>query len=194
MPNPRSGTVKNVKASKPAASLAVLQQTPSPRVRKNPPKRTPGDGIGNGKGKVRTPLQLDRQERVFELSVMQGKTMRAIAAELDIACETVTLDLRCEQERRSDEIASRRDQEKARAVEFYQKIIAKALVKSELYDTLLAERAGAKISDHSLDAALKARERIDKVLGVDAPTKVELGIQSLLDAIGGSDDPQRPLQ
>ncbi len=50
----------------------------------------------------RTPVQLARQKRVFDLSVFERKTYRQIAAALLISLETVVLDIRCESKRRYD--------------------------------------------------------------------------------------------
>ncbi|TAM90621.1 hypothetical protein EPN42_05620 [bacterium] len=167
------------------------QQSRATRARPKPPVRKKGDGIGNGKGRTRTPAQLERQERVFELSVMDGKTVRAIAAEVGISQDTVISDLRHEGQRRSDEIAERREVEKARAVSFYSHVAQEGLRLAAEADgveeiggsdeqppRLVSKAALAR----GLDSAIKARERIDKILGIDAPTKVEVGIEKLLQA------------
>lgn len=146
------------------------------------PDKKPGGQSGTTR--TRTPQQLERQEKAFHYSVVDGKTYREIALLLGCDKDTVTKDIRAEQERRSEEIAERREVEKARAVAFYERVIGKAMVKSDILDGLLLT-PGSKVNDHSLEAAIKARERIDKVLGIDAPTKIDLGVQTLLDALDG---------
>lgn len=162
-------------------------QTPTTRVRtkRTPPKRKVGDG--NGKT-VRTAQQLARQERCFTLSVMQNRTIRQIAAEVGIDTKTVMKDIRAEEQRRADEIADRREMEKARAVTFYGDIAKRALKKSDKHDEFIQRILNdpdfeGKINDRSLQDAISARERIDKILGIDAPTKVDLGLQALVDAL-----------
>jgi transposase len=169
--------------------MGKATKSEQPRLRKKPSKKpTPRQpGSGNGKDR-RTAAQLDRQEKVFDRNVMFGRTIRQLAAEFGISPETVISDLRHEEQRRSKENAARRSADLARSLSFYDGVIAIAQEKSKLYDTLLGERDGAKISDHTLDAMLKARERQDKLLGLEAPTKVDLGIQALLAAIGGGDE------
>lgn len=129
--------------------------------------------VTNGESS-RTSRQLERQERVFALSVLSGKTVREIAAELDISAHTVLADLRCEQDRRSEELGERREVEKARAIAFYQHVIAE----------------GLRAADGSLDAkglfvAIRARTRIDAILGLDAPEKISVDgtLQTLVAAL-----------
>jgi IS30 family transposase len=136
---------------------------------------------------------LERQERVFALSVMAGKSARAIALEIGVDRNTVMADLRYESRRRSTELGERREYEKARAIAFYEDIERRAIVKSDLWDEILRQvrdddgadvnAARKTVNDRSLDIAVKARERIDKLLGLDAPTRVEIGVQALLVAI-----------
>lgn len=148
---------------------------------------------GTTRTRARTPAQLERQEKAYALHI-EGLTYREIAEALKCDKDTVTRDIHAEWERRSSEIEERREFEKARAVNFYERVIGRAMKKSELYDTLLSERAGAKVTDHTLDSAIKARERIDKILGIDAPTKIDLGLEKLVQALEADDDPDRPLK
>ena len=55
-----------------------------------------------------------------------------------------------------------------------------------MYDDLAKD--GGKVVDHTLDAMLKARERIDKILGIDAPTRIDIGLTSLLEALAPPPD------
>ncbi len=126
----------------------------------------------------RTPRQLDRQERIFNLSVLGRKTVREIAAELDVSTHTVVADLRCEQERRSEELGERREIEKACAVAFYQHIAAEGM------------RAAESTPDiKGLDIAIRARTRIDAILGLNVKTpEVDSRLQLLVDALKLPDD------
>lgn len=182
------------------ADKKAVQQTRPSRVRKKPPVRRKGDGIGNGKGKGRrSPQQLERQAKVFEYHVVEANTVRATAKQFSITTDTVISDVRYEAARRSDELAAKREHEKAVAVEFYSGIIRRALKRAKVSDDILDKILSdpffdAKISDRSLQDALNARERIDKIIGLDAPTKVDLGLQQLIDALGGGDDRNRALE
>ena len=135
------------------------------------------------RARARTAQQLARQERCFYLSVLHGKTTREIAIEVGITRETVIGDLRAECERRRDENAERREHDTARAIAFYERVMGRAMKRADLADAILEqilngsdcdeEGKGRKsISDRSLDVAIKARERIDKLLGLDAPAKL----------------------
>ncbi|MDB5069607.1 MAG: hypothetical protein JWM87_718 [Candidatus Eremiobacteraeota bacterium] len=149
-------------------------------------KRVPSDKPGQPR--ARTAQQLERQEKAFLASVIDGKSVREIAAELGVDKDTVVSDIRHEEQRRADENAERREADKARSIAFYETVARRALRRAEISDEILEQiRDGAecekKVSDRSFDAALKARERIDKLIGLDAPTKVDLGLQQLMDAL-----------
>lgn len=153
---------------KPAKKGAETGQTPTPR--------------------ARTPQQLARQERAFAMSVLGGQSVRDIAAALGIDKDTAAADIRHEEQRRADELGVRRENEKARSVAFYESVADLALKRAAVSDEILVQiRDGTecekKVSDRSYGDAIKARERIDKILGVDAPTRVDLGLQQLLDAL-----------
>ncbi len=116
------------------------------------------------------------------LSVTKGKSVREIGAELGVDKDTITSDLRHEQERRAEELGERREGEKVRAVTFYESIIGRAMAQSDRNDALLAAGKGG-FSDRSLDVAIAARSRIDKLLGLDAPTRVDTGLEMLVAAL-----------
>lgn len=132
--------------------------------------------------RARTPAQLKRQESAFMLSVTKVKSVREIGAELGVDKDTITSDLRHEQERRAEELGERREAEQVRAISFYEGIIAAAMAKSDRLDALLAAGKGG-FSDRSLDVAIAARSRIDKLLGLEAPTRVDTSIEMLVAAL-----------
>ena len=118
---------------------------------------------------------------------IDGMSLRQIAVELKIDKDTANRYVNAEAERRAEELGERRETEKARAVSFYTGVIVRALKKSDLNDQItekILNGEDMKVTDRSLDAALKARERIDKILGVDAATKIDTGLQALIEALG----------
>ncbi|MGD0052333.1 MAG: hypothetical protein ABSD03_11040 [Vulcanimicrobiaceae bacterium] len=122
------------------------------------------------------------------MHVLDGKTIREIKAETGAALETIVADIRFEELRRADELAERREGEKARAIAYYENIGRRALQRAEIADDILEQiRNGAecekKVNDRSFEAAIKARERIDKLLGLDAPTKGDAAIEKLVEAL-----------
>jgi transposase-like protein len=123
--------------------------------------------------KERTGKQLERQERCFRLSIEQNKSMREIALELGITNNTVASDIRAELERRHKENADQRKYEVTRAVAFYERMIALALTFEPDEEDAEKDRI-KRIPDRSINTAIKARERIDKILGLEAPTKMEI--------------------
>jgi hypothetical protein len=145
--------------------------------------------------RARTPQQLDRQEKAFKLSVEEGKTVRAIAAELHVNKDTVVEDIRCESLRRAEENAARREVDRARSIAFYERAAAEGLRLAEQSDGI--ESIGVEGGEddppprlvskqgliRGLDSAIKARERIDKLLGLDAPIKVETDVDKLVAAL-----------
>jgi hypothetical protein len=128
--------------------------------------------------RARTSKQLERQEKVFNLSVLEDKSYREISAELGIAMQTVVDDMRHEALRRADEIAARRDTELARGIAFYDRAVKKGMQLAEK-----STEAFMQPLARGLDSAIKARERIDKLLGLDAPTRVDVAVQGLVEAL-----------
>lgn len=125
----------------------------------------------NAHARERTAAQLQRQERVFALSVLDGRTHREIAKELGLDRGTVARDLRAEAERRSEEIAERREVEHATQL---------ALVDNLFYRSMeMAHTAGAG----GLAAAAKALEMRSRLLGLDQAVKLDTGLEGLLKAL-----------
>lgn len=156
--------------------------------RKKPESEAKSSGRKSGQSghsRARTPAQLERQTKAYEMSI-DGMSHRAIADKLNVDRKTVAADIHAEATRRADEIAKRREVEKARSVSTYERVIQRAVKKSDMYDEI-ALTPGSKVTDRTLEAIIHARERIDKVLGIDAPTKVEIGVESLLKALDGGD-------
>lgn len=135
----------------------------------------------NGRAGRRLPKELARQERIFMASVMGEQSVRQIAARESVSPMTVRADLRREYERRAAELGSRREFELVRAISTYEFVIAEAVRKSNLYDGIARE--GRWVSDGTLQTLINARTRIDRLLGLDAPTRVDVGLQALLDAM-----------
>jgi hypothetical protein len=150
------------------------------------------------RARARTARQLERQERVFVRSVVDGLPYRAIAAELGVCLSTIVKDIRHEEERRAEELGERREVEKARAIAIYERVILEGLRLARKADESVeyggdgAGPAGVAAPFASLarglDSAVRARERIDKILGVDVPTKVDSAMEKLLQALDGKYD------
>jgi len=128
----------------------------------------------------RTEAQLERQNRVFNLHI-EGKTHREIKAELGISLETVVSDIRHEAVRRAEENAEVREEQQA--------------VQLARMDSLY--RDAAKRFDvpgsSSLPTAAKVLEMRAKLLGLDAPLKVEGALTVLAESLAEDDDRDRPL-
>lgn len=141
----------------------------------NSSERSEQSGATNARTRARrrTAIQLERQEKVFALRVIERKTVREVAAELSISQETVISDERCELERRSAEIEERRETEKAAHLALIDNLYRESMASKGLPGT------GA------LGAAAKAIEMRAKILGLDAPTKIDHGLQELVNALDG---------
>ncbi len=164
--------------------------------------RTTTKKTGNGKGVRRTPRQLHVQNDVFLDSVLRGLTVRELGVKHDLDPKTVTRYLRAEEARRADELGAQRESERARSVATYMHLFREAMGKSARYDEItelaLASMRGDvardddgrprnatnfKFTDSAIADAIKARERIDKLLGLDAPTKGDNALERLVDAL-----------
>lgn len=141
----------------------------------------------NGKNR-RTPYQLVRQERAFMLHI-GGNSIRKIAAALCVAKGTIVADLYAEGRRRAEELGERREFELVRAIATYELILRKSCARSDAYDTLLQEFIDGKrnglpsFNDTALKQALKARARIDRLLGLDVQQKTDERLDAFLDAL-----------
>ena len=113
-------------------------------------------GAAHAHTRARTPKQLERQEQVFRLSVLEGLTHREIAAKLKIDKKTVARDIEAE-----------KAMHLARLDDLYKRSLN------------LAGLAGVG----GLAAAGKALEMRARILGLDAPTKVDAGLADLLNAL-----------
>jgi hypothetical protein len=171
---------------------------------------------GNGKGR-RTPQQLARQARVYDMNVLECMTIREIAAELEISTHTVESDLRAEEALRVEHLANEKESAQKRAVDTYQNIIRRArnrgFVNAELVTTLdgALEEGGvpdpedraawaeyqekkrrrkeaAQVVEEMLVVEIKARERIDKLLGLEAATKLDPVVGDLVSVLTGGFD------
>lgn len=119
----------------------------------------------------RSAAQLDRQERAFALSVLDGKTYRVIAGLLGCDKDTVTRDIRAELTRRADEIADRRELEQAQHLALIEDLYQKAMAASSTPGTGAFSSAG------------KALEMRAKLLGLDAPARPDVALQTLVEAL-----------
>lgn len=153
------------------------EQTPTTRAKKSKPLVK-----NNGKKDNPTDRVLKLQEEVFTLSI-EGWTVRQISEKTGLSLKTVISYRKAESQRRAQENAERREHDRDEALAFYDSVIKRAIAKSEMYDALLSGEVPAKVTDHTLDAMIKARERKDKILGLDTPVKVDVGLDAFLDAL-----------
>ena len=102
---------------------------------------------------------------------MRGLTVRQIAAKLKIDPGTVITDLRAEEQLRADETAEQRETMLARQLAVVDDLYRKSMAKA------------GKPGTGALAAAAKALEMRARLLGLDAPTKVDVGLDKLLEAL-----------
>lgn len=107
----------------------------------------------------------------------KGYGVRDIGQALGINKDTASKYVREETERLRERLQSDRDTQAAEAIAFYDEI---AVLGIEL--ARKSTDAFMQPLVKGLDAAVKARERKDKILGLDAPTKIDLGLQKLFAA------------
>jgi hypothetical protein len=118
--------------------------------------------------RVRTPYQEVRAARAFTLHV-EGWTVREIAVELGIDKDTAAKDIRTEALSLAKQREGERAQEIERQIARYERLYREAIETSTSGDMSPGD-ARAKL----LMAAAKMVERIDKLLGVEAATKVQI--------------------
>jgi hypothetical protein len=128
---------------------------------------------GVARTRARTPKQIERQEQVFALSVLHGKSHRAIAATLKVNKKTVSRDIEEEAQRRADEIEHRRDVEQAMHLARIDHLYRRGLD--------LAGTPGAG----GLAAAGKALEMRARMLGLEKAPPVDDFREQLLRAMEG---------
>lgn len=121
----------------------------------------------------RTPAEMKRllrQEEVFRKRIIERRTVRAVAEEMGLCLQTVIDDCKAELQRRADELADRRETEKVEQLSMVEDLYLQSLAMREV------PGSGA------LGAAGKALEMRARILGLDAPTKVDVGLQKLFAA------------
>ena len=130
------------------------------------------DGQTRAPTRARTPAQLERQEKAYHASVVLQMSHRAIAKELKVDKDTIADDIRHESRARVEANAANREYNQANALAMLAEVIRRALRRD----------SRGQVGDRSLDTIVRAQEQIHKLLGLDAPTKVEVGIQDFLKA------------
>lgn len=130
-------------------------------------------GGQSGVARARTPRQLERQEKVFVRSVLDGRSDRQIAKEMGLSRKTVRADILAESYRRADEMASQRDVARAEHLSLLQDLYQRSLA--------LAKTPGSG----ALNAAAKCLEQRSKLLGLDQPSQTDPFIEKLLAALDG---------
>lgn len=131
---------------------------------------------GVARTRARTAKQLDRQEKAFVLSVVDGLSTRAIAKQLRVDRKTVQSDVRFEAERRAEEIEQRRATEQAMQVTRLDHLFRRGME--------LAKTPGAG----GLSAAAKSLEMRARLLGLDRVDKKDDVMDKLLQALDGNYD------
>jgi DNA-binding MarR family transcriptional regulator len=130
-------------------------------------------GQQRGRGNRHDTERKNLQEQAFYLSV-EGKTCREIAKILNIDKTTASKYIRAEEQIRAEELAERRESEKARRIARLQQL------------SKLAESKSDVPGSGALGACGKFEEMINRILGVDAPTKIDVGLKDLLNAFDDS--------
>ena len=107
-------------------------------------------------------------------------TERQIANALKVSTATITSDLKREAARRFAIQHARAANEADYATEYYAMIGRKAM--------RIAETPKFPGDVNVMSTAVKARERIDKIRGIDAPVKVDAGIDGLVAALSARNE------
>ena len=165
------------KTNKPKPSL------PRQRTAKKSPARAPKRKLTRG---PRTQaVRESLQEQVYNLRVLECWSVEEVCTKLGMSSKTVLAYEKAELTRRAEENAERRECDQEVSIARYERIFRKGME--------LAERSTSAFMQpliRGLDSAAKAQERIDKIKGLDAPTKVELGVQQLIEALSIPEEPK----
>jgi hypothetical protein len=138
--------------------------------------RTEADKPKRKGGTADSPRQLSIQEQAFYMSVMKNMNVRQIGEALGIDKTTAAKYIRQEEERRAAELGQGRELRKARAIAFYEGVGLEAL-----------QRAKKAFGERCYSDVIKARERIDKLEGLEAPVDVNIGVEELLNSLIGTE-------
>jgi hypothetical protein len=123
-----------------------------------------------GSARARSAKQLERQERAFALS-LDGLTHREIAAALSIDKKTAARDIAAEAQRRADELGDRRETEQAIHLARLDRLYRRA------------EALERVPGIGALATCAKILEQRARLLGLDAPTKLDSAMDGLLRAL-----------
>jgi hypothetical protein len=154
----------------------------APRKKSTPTKqRKAATRKGPKKGKTALIERQRRQLMVFTMFYVDGKTYDEITVETGHSSATIAADLKAETARRAEAIAEDRDVQIGIQLAMVEDLRRKSL------DARLFPGTGA------FGAAAKSIELRAKLLGLDAPSKVDVTLQNLVDSLKESDDPDAPL-
>lgn len=164
-----------------------MSEVRKPKRSREPARNVAPETGRKGTSRARNPRQLERQNKAYNLHLVDN-SYDTIAAELGVDRKTVMRDIKAEAKLRAAELGERRATEIARSVDLYAEVIARAGKRAKLADEILEKiknGSEARVTDQSLQVMINARERIDKVLGVEAAVKIDVGMQPLLEALNG---------
>lgn len=139
-----------------------------PKTTKKKSADTPGQRTRTS-GQLHAVERAQLQEKAFYLSV-EGKTCRQIGEILGINKTTASEYIRAEEALRAEELGAQREAEKARRIARLQHL------------SKLAEESRSIPGSGAFGACGKFEEMINRILGVDAPTKIDLGLETLFSA------------
>lgn len=168
-----------------------MKKPPPPAPRAQEPKgaQTRPAGARNP-GKRGAELTRALQEQAFFLNVIEAKSCRQIAEVMGIAPDTASKYIRAEGKRRAADLEATYESEKARSIAFYDEVAARGLTLAQKADDAFMQPL-----IKGLDSAVHARERRDKILGLDAAVKIDAGLQPLIDALtSAGDESAKPLE
>lgn len=120
----------------------------------------------------------DRRSRAWELR-LKGKTVRQIATELQVSVGTAHGDIAAVLERTKEENDDRAETHRTISLARLEKAlgVVEQALDAQVFDEL--GNADNELRLKALDRMLKIEERRSKLLGLDAPTKVEAKVEGV---------------
>lgn len=157
------------------------------------PKREASNRTPRVPADPNNPARVELREKAFTMRLDRA-SLRDIAKALHCNKDTAKILVDEELAIRAEERKAQRETDKEDSISFYEAVQKRALDQHDTELSILKKidsgaRENAKVSTHALSDGIRAQERIDKIKGIDAPTKLDLGLQDLLGALDDESDP-----
>ncbi len=141
-----------------------------------------------------SPMNDQIMERSFNVwnDFVYGTNIYDLMKKYGVSQYTIECDIKCQSELNAEMQRKKREQKTAAMIKVYLDTIKNQMRKGDMYDGIALD--GGKVTDSTGSVIVAAATRLEKLLGLDQPVKVDMNFRAILDAIdGGSENGEEPV-